>query len=267
MGLFPGSLPVAGTASTTDTLAAAGHTSLHNTSYDEIRALATKIGTGSSVPTSGLLLRGNGVGTSAWAQVALSSDVSGVLPVASGGSGVTTSTGSGSLVLNVAPTISNPSISGGGSWSGSPTISTPTLSTPVIASFASATHSHQNAAGGGTIISIPDSSLLYGKMYRRQGGSATDFSVVGTTTYDTSASNIVIQDGSIAANASPTTVTFPVAFSQPPIVQVTVTTAVGANCFAHLNSVSSSSFVVQVVDDSGAGNTAQNITWSAKGPA
>jgi hypothetical protein len=38
----------------------------------------------------------------------------------------------------------------GQDWT-SPTIVTPTLTVPVIASFASATHNHQNAAGGGTL--------------------------------------------------------------------------------------------------------------------
>src|SRR3990167_6692197 len=87
MSIFPGAIPPAGTAVTTDTLAAAGHTALHNTSYDEIRALATKLGTGSSTPTASTVLRGTGAGTSSWGQVALSTEVSGVLPVASGGTG------------------------------------------------------------------------------------------------------------------------------------------------------------------------------------
>lgn len=90
MALFPGALPVAGTASASDTLAAAGHTSLHNTDRDEIRAVATKIGTGSSTSTSGTVLRGTGAGTSAWGQVALSTDVTGTLPVANGGTGGST---------------------------------------------------------------------------------------------------------------------------------------------------------------------------------
>lgn len=87
MALFPGALPAAGSASPSDTLAAAGHTALHNTSYDEIRAIATKMGTGASTPTSGTVLRGTGAGTSAWGQVALTTDVTGTLPVANGGTG------------------------------------------------------------------------------------------------------------------------------------------------------------------------------------
>lgn len=44
----------------------------------------------------------------AWAQVALTTGVSGTLPVANGGSGVTSSTGSGSIVLNTSPTLVTP---------------------------------------------------------------------------------------------------------------------------------------------------------------
>lgn len=141
MALFPGALPAAGTASSSATLAAAGHTSLHNTGADEARAIATKVGTGSSTPAANQVLRGTSSGVSAWGQVALSTEVSGTLPVANGGTGTTTSTGSGSTVLSAAPALT-----GGGSWSGSPTIST-----PIIADFTNATHSHANNAGGGQL--------------------------------------------------------------------------------------------------------------------
>ncbi len=90
MSLFPGALPVAGTADPNSTLAAAGHTALHNNDRDEIRALATKMGIGSATPAAGLVLRGNGSGTSAWGQVVLTTDITGILPVANGGTGTTT---------------------------------------------------------------------------------------------------------------------------------------------------------------------------------
>ncbi len=53
MGVFPGAIPAAGTAVPTATLVAAGHTALHNTDRDEIRAIATKLGVdGSAVVTT-----------------------------------------------------------------------------------------------------------------------------------------------------------------------------------------------------------------------
>lgn len=134
MALFPGALPAAGTANSTDTLAVAGHTSLHNTVNDEVRAVATKIGTGASTPTATTALTGTGAGTSSWSQVNLTTMVTGVLPAANGGTGVTTSTGSGSVVLST-----------------SPTIVTPTLTTPTIADLTNATHDHTSSAEGGSL--------------------------------------------------------------------------------------------------------------------
>lgn len=75
---------------------------------------------GSPVTTSGTLavtttlngnLRGNGSGFTTGA-VALGSEVSGTLPVANGGTGTTTSTGTGNVVLSASPTLSG-TITGG----------------------------------------------------------------------------------------------------------------------------------------------------------
>lgn len=158
---FPTSLPAAGSASSSATLAAAGHTALHNNGADETRAVATKVGTGSSTPTAGNVLRANGTGTSVWGPVDLAAEVSGLLPTSHGGTGTTSVTGTGSVVYDTAPTMSNPTITGGGLWSGGPVIGAPsmlgggswaggpTIVAPVIASFASANHNHSNSAGGG----------------------------------------------------------------------------------------------------------------------
>lgn len=144
--LFPSSLPVPGSASSSSTLAAAGHTALHNNDRDEIRALASKVGTGASTPASGKVLRGTGVGTSVWGAVGMSTDVTGVLSQGNGGTGTTDATGSGPVVYGTSPSIVTPTISGGGSWAGSPTITTPT-----IADLTNTQHVHSNAASGGSL--------------------------------------------------------------------------------------------------------------------
>ncbi len=136
MAVYPGSIPPAGAASAASTLAAAGHTALHNNDRDEIRALATKVGTGSSTAVAGTVLRATGAGTSAWGQVVLTSDTTGVLPVANGGTGQSSLTG--------LPLV-GPVITGGGSWA------SPTLVTPTIASFTNAQHDHSSAATGGQL--------------------------------------------------------------------------------------------------------------------
>lgn len=141
MAAFPGAIATFAGFVASHTLSVDNHAAQHNLEQAEIVATQTKVGYGSSTPTSGLVLRGNGVGTSAWAQVALTTDVSGVLPIANGGNGTTSTTGTGSAVFSVAPALT-----GGGSWSGSPTISTPT-----IADFTNSNHSHQNVSGGGQL--------------------------------------------------------------------------------------------------------------------
>ena len=125
MSIYPGAIPPAGTAVASDTLAAAGHTALHNTSYDEIRALATKLGTGASTAVASTVLRGTGAGTSSWAQVNLTSDVTGIIPTQNGGTGQSSLTGL--------------------------TLPSATLSTPTIADFTNAQHDHSDADDGGVL--------------------------------------------------------------------------------------------------------------------
>ena len=84
-----------------ETLSAAGHAEAHN-------AYESKIGIGASTPIASRLLRGTGTGTSAWAQAVLTTDVTGTLPVANGGTGVTASTGTVAVVLSTSPTLVTP---------------------------------------------------------------------------------------------------------------------------------------------------------------
>jgi hypothetical protein len=92
---------------------------------------ATRGGTGQATVTTGDILYGSaantwsklagvatgnalisgGVGTApAWGKIGLTTHVSGTLPVANGGTGVTSSTGSGSVVLSTSPTLVTPAI-------------------------------------------------------------------------------------------------------------------------------------------------------------
>ena len=71
---------------------------------------------------SGKYLKSDGTNTS-WDQIDISTgDITGTLPVANGGTGVTTSTGSGNTVLSTSPTLTTPTIN-------TPTITLPTIST------------------------------------------------------------------------------------------------------------------------------------------
>jgi hypothetical protein len=59
------------------------HSNLHGVLSEAAVAIEAKIGTGASTPVANRVLRGSGTGTSAWSQVALATDVSGTLPLAS----------------------------------------------------------------------------------------------------------------------------------------------------------------------------------------
>ena len=111
------------------------------------------------------VLRSDGT-DAAWAQVALATDVSGILPVANGGTGVTTSTGTTNVVL-----------------SGSPTIVTPT-----IASFTNATHDHSNAAGGGTLNA---SAIAAGTLAVARGGTGLATYVIGDLIIASAATTLI----------------------------------------------------------------------------
>lgn len=77
---FPSSLPSYAGFTSSHTLSQDNHASQHNSEQADITAIATKMGTGASTPTSGTFLRSSGVGISSWSQVNLaSSDVTGQL--------------------------------------------------------------------------------------------------------------------------------------------------------------------------------------------
>ena len=77
---------------------------------------------------SGKYLKSDGTNTS-WDQIDISTgDITGVLPVLNGGTGVTTSTGSGNNVLSTSATLTTPTLT-------SPTINTGTLATPTFSTY------------------------------------------------------------------------------------------------------------------------------------
>lgn len=220
MSIFPGAIPPASAAVTTDTLAAAGHTALHNNDRDEIRALASKLGTGSSTPAAGQVLRSTGAATSLWGAVSLTTDVTGVLPQGSGGTGTTSASGTGAAV-----------------YQSSPTISTPTITTPTISDFTNSNHDHSNAAGGGNLGTVTATSLTTNTISANGANhvslSAGPNKLVKTTllrqdnttnTYQMGNSVMLTGWGVIVPGVTDTAteaVTFGVTFAQPPILTMT----------------------------------------------
>jgi hypothetical protein len=93
------------------------------------KTLKRATGTGPAKLASGVLSIGN---------INLANEITGILPVVNGGTGTTTATGAGNIVLSASPTIV----------------------TPTIASFANAAHNHTNTAGGGQITDAALSSAV-----------------------------------------------------------------------------------------------------------
>lgn len=272
---FPGAIASFLGFTSSHTLSVDAHASQHNSEQAEIIATQTKIGTGSSTPTSGLVLRGTGAGSSAWQQVNLIADVTGVLPQANGGTGRTDATGTGAPVYSASPTISNPTVTGGGSWTGSPSLSTPTLSSPTISDFTNANHTHASTGQGGQLngaSAIQSATLKAAQMFNgivkgRRGGTTGDNTWItgGSSNTDTSAKDVYIQVGAVglAGSATDVGVVFPVAYSQPPLVFATVITDVAQNISVAVNSITTTGFNIR--DTSASTGASETASWMAVG--
>lgn len=78
------------------------------TQYGVVYGSTTTAMATTAAGTTTQVLHGNGAGAPTWSAVSLTADVSGTLPIANGGTGVTTSTGSGNNVLSTSPTLVTP---------------------------------------------------------------------------------------------------------------------------------------------------------------
>ena len=142
-------------------------------------ASATALAKLSSVATGSVLLSG-GIGVApSYGKVGLTTHVSGTLAVANGGTGTTTSTGSGSLVLGNAPTISNPVITGG-SLNSTP-IGATSAATGAFTTLSANTS--LSLAGAAVQLSLNGSTGTAGQVLTSAGGVSTPtWTTVGTVT-------------------------------------------------------------------------------------
>lgn len=118
---------------------------------------------------------------------------------------------------------------------------------------------------------ISDAKLENGKVYRRQGGNATNWAVAGTNNYDVSEEEVIVQTGVVSSGTGgPATVTFPVAFSEKPVVMVSTfggnagDTPLTQNAFAEASSVTTTTVQVLTFNTSGTQSN-QAVAWIAIG--
>lgn len=161
----------------------------------------------------GNVLISNGVGSApSWGQVALASAVSGTLPVANGGTGVTSSSGTGSVVLNSGPSITNatlttPTVGGAGatfngSTSGTTvlkaaaTAGTTTITMPATTGTMALTSDLPTVNNGTLTMAVSGTGLSGSASFTANQSGASSFTVTSNATNANTASTIVARDAS-----------------------------------------------------------------------
>lgn len=236
MALFPGAIPTFAGFTPGHTLLADNHGAQHNLEQAEIVQIATKIGTGASTPVANQVLTANGPGTSAWSQVNLTTMVTGILPVANGGTGgnnLTFPAGPDTLVGRATTdTLTNK------------TLTTPTLASPTIANFINSQHSHANNTGGGQL----DFNALLSTIFSAQVTTYTNPGGAGGTFYYINLGGIKLMWGvtaGIAVGGGGAAITLPSGFFTT--IQAASATAVPSTNFgqyANLVAATTGNFLV-----------------------
>jgi hypothetical protein len=114
---------------------------------------------------------------------------------------------------------------------------------------------------------IKSSQLFYGLIRSRQGGTTGDanWSTSGTSTQATDAKDVFIQAGSLLVNANPTTLTYPNAYTQVPLVIAAVATASTSNVFVICLTRTATQATFRCVTDAGGAATTETINWMTIG--
>lgn len=116
---------------------------------------------------------------------------------------------------------------------------------------------------------VTAAKLQNGIIYRRQGGNSTDPTVSGTSNYDLSGTDMLIQMGFVDVNSvSGVDVTFPVAFSEKPLVFVTAATALLNNAWVrYKQNLTTTTQIKEITFFNSAGSavTTEKAAWLAIG--
>jgi len=153
-------------------------------------------------PSSGVLTNCTGYpGSAISGTISLTTQVTGTLPVANGGTGVTTSTGTGSVVLSTSPTLVTPVL-------GTPTSGTLTNCTGLPNAGlvnSTITIGGTSIALGGSSSAITNDITIHGVTVGQGAGSVSSNTAVGTsalTSNTTGASNQAFGSGALSSNTT-----------------------------------------------------------------
>jgi hypothetical protein len=156
----------------------------------------------------GNALISGGVGSApSWGKIGLATHTSGILPVANGGTGVTSSTGTGSVVLSSSPSLTTPTIGGGGAtFSGSTSgttvfkaaaaAGTTTITMPATTGTMALTSDVPTVNNGTLTLAVSGTGLSGSQTFTANQASAATFTVTSNATSANTASTIVARDAS-----------------------------------------------------------------------
>lgn len=148
MASFPTSLVTPTDPTSGNFLSSPSHSQQHQSHNGEIVAVETKIGTGSSTPSSGKVLRATGTGTSSWSQLDVTTDVASFTS-ANLRTLLSDETGTGAAVFGTSPTVATPIVSGG-------TFATPVITTPQIVTSVNDTNGNEIIRTPATASAVND---------------------------------------------------------------------------------------------------------------
>jgi hypothetical protein len=159
------------------------------------------------VATGNALISG-GVGVApSYGKIGLTTHVSGTLPVANGGTGVTASTGTGSVVLSTSPSLTTPTIgSAGATFSGATSgttvfkaaavAGTTTITMPGTTGTVALTSDIPTVNNATLTMGVSGTGLSGSQTFTANQSSAATFTVTSNATSANTASAIVARDGS-----------------------------------------------------------------------
>jgi hypothetical protein len=164
------------------------------------------------VAVGNALISGGVNSAPSWGKIGLATSVSGTLPVANGGTGVTSSTGTGSVVLSSSPSITSPSLttpaigSAGADFAGS-TSGTTTLKASAVAGTTTVTMpgttgtlaltSDIPSVNNGTLtMAVSGTGLSGSATFSANQSGSSSFTVASNATDANTASTLVARDAS-----------------------------------------------------------------------